>query len=89
MSGDGQIHQSRKSDPDFCLEFSVSHKPIILLGVGLFLPHGENIMGNLRLMGIKNNYITKSMDANICDRVSYVWICLVEYQYRNRTHFRK
>ena len=49
---DGPINMSRKRDPDFCLHISVSCKPIILLGVGLFLPHGENIRGNLRLTGI-------------------------------------
>ena len=49
---EGPINMSRKRDPDFCLRLSVSCKPIILLGVGLFLPHGENIRGNLRLTGI-------------------------------------
>ena len=52
---DGPINMSRKRDPDFCLHLSVSCKPIILLGVGLFLPHGENIRGNLLLTGIVNN----------------------------------
>ena len=52
MSGDGAINLRRKRDPDFCLNLSVSRKPIILLGVGLFLPHGENISGTLRLTGI-------------------------------------
>ena len=52
VSGDGTINLPRKRDPDFCLHLSVSRKPIILLGVGLFLPHGENISGNLLLTGI-------------------------------------
>ena len=57
------MNLSIKRDPDFCLHFSVSKKPIILLGLGLFLPHGENICGDLQLTGklknaIDDQYIT-------------------------------
>ena len=62
------MNQSRKSDPDFCLQLSVSPKPIILLGVGVFLPHGENIRGNLRIIGIAKYLQVKSTVATIIDR---------------------
>ena len=51
------MNSSIKRDPDFCLHFSVSKKPIILLGLGLFLPHGENICGDLQLTGTVKNEI--------------------------------
>ena len=56
VSGDGTINLTRKRDPDFCLHLSVSRNPIILLGVGLFLPYGENIKGSLRLVGNRHMY---------------------------------
>ena len=64
------MNSSIKRDPDFCLHFSVSKKPIILLGLGLFLPHGENICGDLQLTGtvknaIDDKYITGELDVNL------------------------
>ena len=36
---------------------NVSKKPILLLGLGLFLPHGENVCGDLQLTGTVKNSI--------------------------------
>ena len=59
------MNSSIKRDPDFCLHFSVSKRPIILLGLGLFLPHGENICGDLQLTGtVKNAIDDNILQAN-------------------------
>ena len=68
VSEDAPMNSSIKRDPDFCLHFSVSKRPIILLGLGLFLPHGENICGDLRLTGsvknaIDDKYITYELQT--------------------------
>ena len=59
------MNSSNLRDPDFCLHFSVRKKPIILLGLGLFLPHGENICGDLQLTGtVKNEIDDKYITAD-------------------------
>ena len=43
--------QSNKRDPDFALVMAVS-RPVILQGVSVFLPHGENVHGDMAISGI-------------------------------------
>ena len=71
VSDDAPMNSSIKRDPDFCLHFSVSKRPIILLGLGLFLPHGENICGDLQLTGTVKNAIDENiLQANVFFMIS-------------------
>ena len=40
----GRLRQDCKGPPTFGIRMRVSPNPVILLGAGVFLPHGENIL---------------------------------------------
>ena len=43
----GRLRQDCKGPPTFGIQMRVGPNPVILLGAGVFLPHGENILTSI------------------------------------------